>query len=144
MFKTTLSILGTTLALGGIATGCATSEEDRVKDAVHAWHNDLADGRGPQACARLSDAGREDFLAGALRAGDCELLVADLASELTPTQKEFLPRIEIRRVEFRGDRAFIHSRDVALPDELAAVAARDDEPTVLRKLDGRWLIEDMG
>ncbi len=145
MFKTTLSILSTTLALGGLTTGCATGEESRVKDSVRAWLTDLAEGRGEQACARLSDAGREDFARGMLFAeDDCESLVADFAAELTPNQKRFLPRIEVRRVELHDDRALIHDRDAALPSEIDELAAPDNEPTVLRKIGGRWLIEDMG
>jgi len=145
MYKQFVSLLGATVALGGLAAGCGTREEDQVKDAWRAWATDLVAGRGPQACARLTDAGRKDFTAAVLlEARDCEVLVRAFAAQLTPTQKKFLPRITIRRVELRDDRALLHDRYVEMPPEIDELDGRDDEPTVLRRIDGRWLLEDMG
>ena len=86
---------------------------------MHAWLADLAHGRGSQACARLSARGRDDFLAGSSLGptGDCEQLI-EKSAVLTPTQKKFMPRVVIRRVEIRGDRALVHARDVTIPPQL--------------------------
>lgn len=145
MYKQFLRVLGVSLALGGLAAGCGEGDEQQVKDAMGGWWADVAAGRGPQACQRLTETARTQFTAGMmLEPGDCELLVRAVAAELTPTQKKFLPRITIRRVEVQGDRALIHDRDARVPRELEQLADLDDQPTVLRRIDGRWLIEDMG
>lgn len=141
-----MSSLSLALAFAALPAGCRSGEQDRVKHAVHAWHADLAHGRGSQACARLTAGGRKDFLAGSLLGafGDCELLVKDTASMLTAIQRRFLALVVIRRVEIHGDRALVHDRDVMIPPQLRELAMPVDEPTVLRKVDGRWLLDDLG
>jgi len=136
-------MLGAMLALSGLAVGCSTSEEDRVKDTMHTWMADFAHGRGPQACARLTDAGRTDFMQDRPIGEDCEAAVRRLGGALTAEYRETFLSIKVRHVDVRGKRALIHNRDLEFPDELKVLAGDVGRPTVLVHVNERWLIDDL-
>lgn len=134
-------MLGAVLALAGVAAGCSSGEEGRVKDRMHAWFDDLAHGRGPQACAHLTDAGRADFERQGAIGVDCEAGVRATGADLRV--RRLLLSMKVRRVDVRGTRALIFNRDLDLPDELNALYGPGGAPTVLVKVDNRWLIDDL-
>ncbi len=137
-----LSMLGAILALGGVAAGCSTSDEDRVKDRMHAWYADVAHGRGPQACGHLTDLGRSQFVAGEPPGEDCEAVVRRLGAALSDEQRSIFERIKVRRVDVDANRAMVRGRDVQLPPELQALAPGWGE-TVLLRTDNGWQIDQV-
>jgi hypothetical protein len=141
--------LATTLAVAvASATACGggTDASDQVKETLHAWFRDIAHGNGKSGCARLTTNARRQFAEqfGDPEAVDCDGAVAILNDELTPDVKTALTRVRVRRVDVRGDRAEIDDADVEFPRRLVRSREVNEHPTVFRRIDGRWLLEDLG
>lgn len=145
----TLTLAAASATACGDGTDASPASDDAVaavKAAGHGWFRDIAAGDGRRACARLTPNARRQFAAelGFESARDCERAVAMAALMLSGEEKEALPRLRIREVAVRGDRAEVDDRDVDLPEQLTDRRSVNDRPTVFRRIDGRWLMEDVG
>jgi hypothetical protein len=95
-----------------------------------------------QACALLTPAAQPQI--GRLGDGDCEAAVGFLALTYTPAEQRGLEHVTFRHVTVSGDRATSDAGDVQLPRSIKYMRRPNRRPTVLRRLDGKWLIEDLG
>jgi hypothetical protein len=141
--------LATTLAVAATsATACGggTDAGDQVEETLHGWFRDIAHGNGKSGCARLTTNARRQF---AEQFGDpqdvgCDGAVAILNDELPPDVKNALTQVRVRRVDVHGDHAEIADADVEFPRPLVRSRDVNEHPTVFRRIDGRWLLEDLG
>lgn len=142
----------TVLALGIAAlmlTGCSTNhdgdlhgEARAAAEAVHEFHKHLVRGESLEACSMLTGPALQEY---SQPLGDCVLTASALHDALTPTERQFLPRLRIRRVHVRGDRAMITDADVVFPRKIRHMRTSDQSrPTVLVRRDGKWLLERLG
>ncbi len=139
-----VAALSLTLA-GASACGSEPSPDDQseqIAEQIVRWTRDAAAGKDEVVCAQLTAELRDRLVRESPESESCEALVDELADALSDEEKRALDRLEIRHVHVDGDRAEVHDRDVSAPKPWV----RDDngEPIVLRRVDGRWLIEDMG
>ncbi len=96
-------------------------------------------------CAQLTDAARNEFVqtTGIVDDLSCEAAVGAFSDTLTSEEADALARTDVRRVQVDGDTASVRDTDVIVekPWEVANV---DQQPLRLRRIDGKWLIEDLG
>jgi hypothetical protein len=134
------------LAAAGVLSGCTgQSDPDQVSDALRAWHRGVGQA-DPGACAALTDRAMRRLVVQAELGPDatCGDILGRFVAQLTDEQRDALGELTIRRVRISGDRAEVHDADVTLPDVLRDREISNDRPTVLRRVDGRWKIDDMG
>lgn len=111
------------LVAGGLAlAGCAPSTQDQVRDAVHEYVRAYADGDAKTVCARLTPELIEAFKEG------CEAGIAREAAGLSAEDRAKLREQEVRAVSVKGD--------------TAKVRLNTGAGGSLRRVDGRWLIEN--
>ena len=138
-----------TLAAAASLTACGgpTSDEAAVRQTMSDWFQRLGAGEGDAACRLLTDEARRDFEATAkemVGRASCDAVSGFFSLGLTEAERDAFGDIEIRHVAVTGERATVRDKDVAIPAGLLTQAEGDDEPTVLREIEGRWLIEDLG
>lgn len=116
----------------------------QVETALNAFTRAVAAGDAEEACARLTEAAREELVAefSPYGATDCEAAVREAASMLSDPEGEAFDELAVRRVRVRGDRAEVADEDLLFP--AAVDPAPNDSPTVFRRVGGEWLIEDLG
>ncbi|HEX8082664.1 MAG TPA: hypothetical protein VF529_00130 [Solirubrobacteraceae bacterium] len=132
------------------ATACGAGDagdaEDAVADAVRGWMRDVADGNGKSGCARLTAKARRQLVEEIIPwDGRCEGAVFLLSSDLSDEVRDALRRVRVKRVRIRGDRAEVRDTDVEFPARVHQML-EESSPTkvVLRRVDGKWLLEDLG
>jgi ketosteroid isomerase-like protein len=111
------------IAAGLALAGCQQSEQDRVRDAVTAYLHAYADGDAKAVCALLAPELREAFKEG------CEARIKKQSDALSEREREALHAQKVGSVSVAGDTARVRiegSKSVG----------------TLRKVDGRWLIEN--
>ena len=129
----------TVFAIDDDGTG---GEAGKAAATAEAFYHHVADRDGESTCELMTPAGRADFEGLAAGLLPCEDLVVDLS--ITDRDREVMRGIRIRHVTVRGDRATISPRDVTMPggaDRLRLFP--DDHPATLRRVGGRWLLEDV-
>lgn len=134
-------------AAGLTACGGGTTDEAAVRQTMGDWFQRLGAGEGAAACRLLTDEARRDFEATAeemIGQASCDAVSGFFSLGLTDAERDAFGDVQIRRTTITGDRATVRDEDVVIPAGLLPQAERDDEPTLLRKVDGRWLIEDLG
>lgn len=133
-----LTLAATTAA----ACGGGTSPSDRIAEAVSAWYRDVAAGNGKAVCARLTERARKGLVEDSALAGSCEAAVAEFSLLLTDEERRSLGRVEVGRVRVNGNAAQVHDQDLSAPEPW--VRDDNDRPLRFRRIDGEWLIEDLG
>jgi hypothetical protein len=144
--RTALAATLTVAAASATACGGGTDASDQVKETLHGWFRDVAHGNGRSGCARLTSNARRQFARqfGEPEDVDCDGAVAILNDELPPEVKTALTQVRVGRVDVRGDHAQIEDADVEFPRPLVRSRDVNEHPTVFRRIDGRWLLEDLG
>ena len=128
------------------ACGGATAPDPRaeIEIALRSFGRAIVARDGRAGCALMTPELRT-ALAGE-EASDrdrlCATMFGFLSGMWTEDERQALDHVTVRRVRADGDRAELHDDDVEL--------ARDDEPDpdprpmVWRRVDEKWLIEDLG
>ena len=115
-----------TLVLG--AASCGESDEDKVKTTVKDFFGALADRDGRKACDLLVKAASTGA-AGA----NCARSVTQIATQAVPeNRREAARKIEVRKVEIRGDNA-----------TASAKGPRGERTLALKKEDGEWRLASL-
>lgn len=144
--RTTLAAAAT-LALTALpACGGDEPPTNELETTINGWHAAIADDDGDRACRYLTRRARVQFTDAAPLGdlGGCEGAVSRVAAMLSDDQRAAMGRLRVRRAHVDGDRAEVRAEDVEFPQALTELRDPDAAPTVLRRLDGRWLIEDLG
>jgi len=141
--RTTLAVAAT-LALTALPACGDRSNDTRaqIEDALHEFLHSALAGDAKGACSRLTAEAREQFAEGVALRGDCEATVREVAAVVSEEEAEAYSELAVRRVRVNGDRAEVADEDLIL--SASVTSESNDRPTVLRRVDGEWLIEDMG
>jgi hypothetical protein len=139
------------MALAGLAAGCGDdpSPEDEVKDVVTGFFDDVADGDGAAACAKLT-AGALDQLNQAaflLQApGSCREAVESVSRQLSGDDKDALHSADVNRAAVTGNRATVADADIALELSGQSTLFRNNDPAplTLDKVGDDWKISSLG
>lgn len=132
------------LAAGGGSSAQSRAEKD-ARAAFEGFLHALAVGDGERVCAVLAPTARKQFFPNlAVEDADCKGEVALTAFQLSDAQEAALRRARVRKVSVDGDRAEIANRDIEIGEPFVRTDEHDERPTVLRRVRGRWLIEDFG
>jgi hypothetical protein len=149
MRNPTRGALGALAALAAAAAGCggdaaaAKSNDPRpeIRRVHKLWFERLAAG-DTRACKLLTQRAR--FAMVNPDDGACFHFVARFSHSVTPEERPGFSKIEVRRIKVRRARATIADHDLVLPPELAAFDLNNGRAMVLRRADGRWLIDAVG
>ena len=137
--------LATSLTLTAITVTACGGDRDPSKQIEHVfrgWMTDFVQGHGKSACAHLTGGAQRRFTSHFPERLSCEQAVESV-NDITEEDKREFPKTSFRVVHVDGDRAQVDDVDVNLPPSLRWLPP-DDEPMVFRRIDGRWLIEDLG
>ncbi len=135
----------------GLLAGCGggKSTEDEVKDAVTGFFDDVADGDGAAACAKLTAAAVDQLNRAAflLQApGSCPEAIEAVNRQLSGDDKKALHSAEVNGARITGDRATVADADISL--ELSGQSTlfrnRDPAPLTLEKVGDDWKISSLG
>ncbi len=134
-----------------VLAGCGggKSAQDEVKDTVTGFFDDVADGDGPAACAKLT-AGALDQLNRAaflLQApGSCREAIEAVNHQLSGDDKKALHSAEVNAAEIHGNQATVP--DAAISLELSGQSTlfrnSDPAPLTLEKVGDDWKISSLG
>ena len=146
-----LATVVTVLALAGVVTGCGddTSAEDEVKDVVTGFFDDVADGDGAAACAKLTAAALDQLNQAAflLQApGSCREAVESVSRQLSGDDKDALHSADVNRAAVTGSRATVADADIALDMSGQSTLFRNNDPAplTLDKVGDDWKISSLG
>ena len=139
------------LALAGMVAGCGDdgSDEDEVKDAVTGFFDDVADGDGAAACAKLTAAALDQLNQAAflLQApGSCREAVESVSRQLSGDDKNALHSAAGNRATVTGTRATVADADIALEMSGQSTLFRNNDPAplTLDKVGDDWKISSLG
>jgi hypothetical protein len=111
-------------------------------DTIHRYQHHLIRGEAREACALLTPRGRRE-LGGVF--SSCEERAREIGFLVSPEQKAAIGKFLIRHVSVKGTRAVITANDVELPAHADGVYIdHNGPPTVLRRVHGSWLIDQIG
>jgi hypothetical protein len=116
------------------AVGCGASDEEQVRSTVEDYVEAVVDGDGDRACELMTGRARRAALAAAALTGGggCAGVMGRLSEFYDDGELRAMREFEIEAVRIEGDRA-----------EVTVSEALDDgEETVLRKVEGEWLIDE--
>ncbi|HEX8121217.1 MAG TPA: hypothetical protein VF549_08125 [Solirubrobacteraceae bacterium] len=126
---------------------CGRAEsEDEVRETVEQFFRDLAHNNGKSTCARLTSRARAqavelaDFPPGT----PCERALGPDGDRWPPDAQRAVLSVRVRRATVHASRAEVADADVLLDEPLRSERRPNGRPFVLRRIDGRWLIEDLG
>ena len=146
-----LATVVTVLALAGVVTGCGddTSAEDEVKDVVTGFFDDVADGDGGAACAKLTGPALDQLNQAAflLQApGSCREAVESVSRQLSGDDKQALHSAEVNGATVTGTRATVADPDIALEMSGQSTLFRNNDPAplTLDKVGDDWKISSLG
>jgi Domain of unknown function (DUF4878) len=127
-------ICGMLLGMAVLA-GCGASEEEQVRSTTTDFVEAIVEGDGDRACDLMTGQARRDALAAAAFTGGdgCSGVMGSLRELFDDGELRALREFEIESVRIEGDRAEVTASE-SFDDE--------DEPTVLRKVEGEWLVDD--
>ena len=134
-----------------VVAGCgdSESEEDRVKDTVTGFFDDVAEGEGQAGCARLTDSAVKELSAAAFLLqppASCQEALEAASRQLGDEEKEALKSAKVIRVTVTGDRATVSDSDIELDLEGQSSVFRnnDPKPVQLEKSGEDWRISSLG
>jgi hypothetical protein len=145
------------LLVAGMAACGSRSAEPLSADAARAagvvlsFDIHLARGESEAACRLLTDRAKRQLARslalpdlGRDPQGGC-LMAAQLATDSwSAAERRAIPRIRIRRVDVDVDQATVPIDAVEFPKELEHLRADGEHPNRLVRVDGRWLLDDLG
>jgi hypothetical protein len=142
-----LSILAVAVMVGGC--GDSESDEDKVEGTVTGFFENVADGEGKSACARLTDSAVKELSAASfiLQApASCEEAVELTAKQLGDEEKEALRSARVGRVTVTDDRATVADNDIEIDLEGQSSVFRNNDPNPieLAKSGEDWKISSLG
>ena len=139
------------VALAGVVAGCGSdkSAEDEVKDVVTGFFDDVADGDGAAACAKLTGAALDQLNQAAflLQApGSCREAIESVSRQLSGDDKDALHSADVNRAAVTGTRATVADADIALELSGQATLFRNNDPAplTLDKVGDDWKISSLG
>ena len=147
MLRRTTCCITTTVVLGAL-TACGdsgASDADRVRETTLTYIGQLLHG-DHDACGLLTAAGRRQ-LEGRGRLFDlagCEEVVDAVATQYDDDARRAVKDLRIGKVSVSGGRATVRDQDIDVPAGLEGQMEINDAPTVLRRENGDWKIEDLG
>ena len=133
-------------ACGDDSSGDASSDArtTQIEAVLNAFGRDAASANGEAACARFTPTGRARY--GEIYDPDadtgCEARVLVSAAMMSEEEAAAFDDFKVRRIRGAGGRVEVHDEDVDVPKGLTPQP--NDKPMVFRRVDGRWLIEDLG
>jgi hypothetical protein len=144
-------LAGILLAAAVLLVGCSEedSDEAQVKAVVTDFLRDAADGRGTEACSRLTgDAVRYVGTIGAVAQTEasCPDAVETLSGLFASDEKEALKSATVKRINLSGDRATIAREDIEIKyqGESHLFPRPSNSPVIVIKTDTGWKIESLG
>ena len=142
-----LVVLTAAVVLAGC--GDSASDEDQVADTITGFFENVADGNGQAACARLTDAAVKELSAAAflLQApASCQEAVELTTKQLGDEEKQALKSASVQRVTVTGDKATVADNDIQvdLEGESSVFRNNDPNPIELEKSDDDWKISSLG
>ncbi len=131
------------------ACGDSESEEDKVESTVTGFFDNVADGKGQSACARLTDAAVKELSAAAfiLQApASCEEAVELTTKQLGDEEKKALRSARVERVTVTDNRATVADNDIEvdLEGQSSVFRNNDPKPIELQKSGDEWKISSLG
>ena len=146
-----LATLVTVLALAGVVAGCGggKSAEDEVKDVVTGFFDDVADGDGAAACAKLTGVALDQLNQAAflLQApGSCREAVESVSRQLSGDDKKALHSAEVNGATVTDANATVADADISLRMSGQATLFRNNDPAplTLDKVGDDWKISSLG
>ena len=146
-----LATLVTVLALAGGVAGCGDGEsaEDEVKDVVTGFFDDVADGDGAAACAKLTGAALDQLNQAAflLQApGSCREAVESVSRQLSGDDKKALHSAKVNGATVSGATATVADADISLRMSGQSQLFRNNDPAplTLDKVGEDWKISSLG
>ena len=114
----------TALVIGGCGGG--SSDEDTVRTTVTDYFKAMGNGDGERLCALLTPPSREQ-----IGGGDCPSIIAASAKKLDESDRKALRDVDVdfTTVKITGDKAIVKGGE------------NDDDPIKLRRIDGKWLVD---
>ncbi len=131
------------------ACGGGTSPEDEVKEVVTGFFDDVADGDGAAACAKLTAAGVDQLNRAAflLQApGSCPEAIEAVNRQLSGDDKKALHSAEASAAQVDGNRATVADADISLELSGQSTLFRNNDPAplTLEKVGDDWKISSLG
>ena len=146
-----LATLVAVLALAGVTAGCGSdkSAEDKVKDVVTGFLDDVADGDGAAGCAKLTAAAVAQLSEAAflLQApGSCPEAVEAISRQLSGDDKKALHSAEVNKATVSGAKATVADADISLRMSGQSTLFRNNDPApvTLDKVGDDWKINSLG
>jgi hypothetical protein len=136
-------------ALGVAGCGDDESDEAKVENTVTGFFDNVADGEGQAACARLTDSAVKELSAAAflLQApASCQEAVELTAKQLGDEEKKALKSADVSRVTVTGERATVADTDIEvdLEGQSSVFRNNDPKPIELQKSGDDWKISSLG
>lgn len=139
------------LVVFSVLAGCGggKSTEDEVKDVVTGFFDDVADGDGAEACAKLTAAAVDQLNRAAflLQApGSCREAVEAVNRQLSGDDKKALRSAEVNAAQVNGNRATVADADISLELSGQSTLFRNSDPAplTLEKVGDDWKITSLG
>ena len=131
------------------ACGGGKSAEDEVKDAVTGFFDDVADGDGAAACAKLTGPALDQLNQAAflLQApGSCREAIEAINRQLSGDDKKALRSAEVNAAQVQGERATVPDADISLELSGQSTLFRNNDPAPLslEKVGDDWKISSLG
>ena len=144
---TSLAAVAATAATALPACGGEARTDPRVAQverAINEFGRAVARRDADSACARMTNAAR-DQLAAPMSPPPWDSCITQVLTSrelLSDEEAAALDDYRVKRVRGTGDRVEVHPDDLERPRALRAGAG--ERPVVLRRVEGKWLIEDLG
>ncbi|MDQ6798445.1 MAG: hypothetical protein M3011_10600 [Actinomycetota bacterium] len=139
------------LAIAVVAGACggSKSDADKAKTTVSSFFSDVGDGKGPAACALLTDAAVKELSSAAflLRPpSSCTDAIETFHKVLTADDKKSLKSTKVKKVTVTGGTATVADNDIALKagGEVGLFRNSSPKPLTLEKVGGDWKISSLG
>ena len=145
-------LAGILLAAAMLLAGCSDdedSDEAQVKTVVTDFLEDAADGRGSEACSKLTgDAVRYVSTVGAVAQAEasCPDAVQTLSGQFATDEKQALKSATVKKVNLSGNSATIAREDIEIKyqGQSHLFPRPSNSPVILIKTDTGWKIESLG
>lgn len=142
-----LAVLAALIGLAGC--GDEESDEDKAEKTITGFFDNVADGEGQAACARLTDSAVKEISAAAflLQApASCQEAIELTSKQLGDEEKEALKSADVGRVTVTGDRATVADTDIQvdLEGQSSVFRNNDPKPIELQKSGDDWKISSLG
>jgi len=139
------------VAIVVVAGGCggSQSDADKAKATVSKFFSDVGDGKGPAACALLTDAGVKELTTAAflLRPpSSCADAINMYNKILSSDDKKSLKSTKVKKVTVTGSTATVADNDIQLKagGEVGLFRNSSPKPLTLDKVGSDWKISSIG